>query len=128
AIGLSQRTGQTISSQAIFERFSEASTAFLTGVMQRLFGQRFSSGFSNGNLGVIRRILVEDSSVQTMPKANAELFPAHGNRRVLRENAELRFGGWLFVFHKTDPKWDRPPATTFFTQAMGWLWMSSISA
>jgi len=46
----------------------------------------------------------------------------------LRENAELRFGGWLFVFHNTDPKWDRPPATTFFTQAMGWLWMSFISA
>ena len=37
----------------------------------------------------------------------------------LRENAELRFGGWLFVFYKTDPKWDRPPATTFFTSGYG---------
>jgi len=39
----------------------------------------------------------------------------------LRENTELRFGGWLFVFHRTDPKWDRPPATTFFVSAMGRL-------
>lgn len=30
-IGLSQRIGQAISSQAIYGRFSEASTAFLTG-------------------------------------------------------------------------------------------------
>src|SRR5690606_20523281 len=65
--------------------------AFLTGVMQRLFGQRFSSGFSNGNLGVIRRILVEDSTVQTMPKANAELFPAHGNRHGSTAGVKIDF-------------------------------------
>jgi hypothetical protein len=80
AMGLSRRTGLPISSQAVHGRFSEASTAFLTGVMHRLFGQRFSSGLSDKNLGVIRRILVEDSSVQTLPKANAGTFPAHGNR------------------------------------------------
>jgi len=80
AMGLSQRSGVPIRRQAIHGRFSEASTAFLTGVMHRLFGQRFSSGLSNQNLGRIRRILVEDSSVQAMPKANAETFPAHGNR------------------------------------------------
>jgi hypothetical protein len=80
AMGLSQRTGVPILRQAIHGRFSEASTAFLTGVMHRLFGQRFSSGLSNQNLSGIRRILVEDSSVQAMPKANAETFPAHGNR------------------------------------------------
>ena len=80
AMGLSQRTGIPIRRQAIHGRFSEASTAFLTGVMHRLFGQRFSSGLSNRNLSGIRRILVEDSSVQAMPKANAETFPAHGNR------------------------------------------------
>lgn len=80
AIGLSRRTGEPISSQGVHGRFSEASTAFLTAVAQRLFGQRFSSGLSDTNLGSIRRILVEDSSVQAMPKANAALFPAHGNR------------------------------------------------
>jgi len=40
AMGLSQRTGEAISSQAVHRRFSEASTAFLTAVMNRLFGQR----------------------------------------------------------------------------------------
>jgi hypothetical protein len=80
AIGLSRRTGERISSQAVHKRFSEASTAFLTAVLHRLFGQRLSSGLSARRLGRIRRILVEDSSVQTMPKANAATFPAHGNR------------------------------------------------
>jgi IS4 transposase len=48
--------------------------------MHRLFGQRFSFGLSGKSLGAVRRILVEDSSVQAMPKANAATFPAHGNR------------------------------------------------
>ena len=80
AMGLTRRTAVPISSEAVHGRFSEASTAFLTGVMHRLFGQRFSSGLSDQRLGVIERILVEDSSVQTLPKANAATFPAHGNR------------------------------------------------
>ena len=91
AMGLSRRTGRPISSQAIHGRFSEASTAFLTAVMHRLFGQRFSSGLSGGRLGVIRRILVEDSSVQTMPKANAATFPAHGNRYGSTAGAKFDF-------------------------------------
>jgi len=48
--------------------------------MHQLFGQLFSSGLPEENLGGIFRILVEDSSGQTMPTANAEPFPAHGNR------------------------------------------------
>lgn len=80
AMGLSRRTGVTITGQAVHDRFSEASTEFLTAVLRRLFGQRVCSGLSGGNPGTLRRIPVEDSSVQTMPKANAELFPAHGNR------------------------------------------------
>lgn len=91
AMGLSQRTGEVISSQAVHRRFSEASTAFLTAVMNRLFGQRFSSEFSDGNLAMIRRILVEDSSVQTMPKANADLFPAHGNRHGTTAGVKIDF-------------------------------------
>jgi len=91
AIGLSRRTGLSISSQAIHGRFSEASTAFLTGVMHRLFGERFSSGFSTEGLGVIRRILVEDSPVQTMPKANAAIFPACGNRHGSTAGVKIDF-------------------------------------
>jgi hypothetical protein len=80
AIGLSRRTGLPISSQAVRGRSPEGSTAFLTGAMHRLFGERFSSPFSTGGPGVIRRILVEDSPVQTMPKANVAIFPARGKR------------------------------------------------
>lgn len=91
AMGLTQRTGVPISSQGVHGRFSEASTEFLTAVMHRLFGQRFSSGFSDGKLGMIRRILVEDSSVQSMPKANAGLFPAHGNRHGSTAGVKIDF-------------------------------------
>jgi hypothetical protein len=69
AMGLSQRTAIPIRRQAIHGCFSEASTAFLTGVMHRLFGQCFSCRLSNQNLSGIRRILVEDSSVQVMPNS-----------------------------------------------------------
>jgi hypothetical protein len=91
AMGLSRRTGVTITSQAVHNRFSEASTEFLTAVLHRLFGQRFCSGLSGGNPGMLRRILVEDSSVQTMPKANAELFPAHGNRHGSTAGMKIDF-------------------------------------
>lgn len=91
AMGLSQRTGVPITSQAVYNRFSEASTEFLTAVLHRLFGQRFSSGLPHGDLGMLRRILVEDSSVQTMPKANAELFPAHGNRHGSTAGVKIDF-------------------------------------
>jgi len=92
AIGLSQRTGLPIGSQAIHGRFSEGSTAFLTGVVHRLFGERFSSRFSTDGLGVIRRIPVEDSSVQTMSKSNAAIFPAHGNGHGSTAGVKIDFG------------------------------------
>jgi len=38
----------------------------------------------------------------------------------LSKNGELRCG-WFIVFHQADPRWDRPPATLFFRQAMGRL-------
>jgi hypothetical protein len=108
AMSLSQRTGIPIRRQAIHGRFSEASTAFLTGVMHRLFGRRFSSGFSNQNLSGIRRILVEDSSVQAMPKANAETFLAHGNRHGSTAAVRFDFAYDLLSGEVAD-RHDQPP-------------------
>jgi hypothetical protein len=59
--------------------------------VNHLFGQRFCSGLCEESLGGIRRILVEDSSIQTLPKANAETFPAHGNRHGSTAGAKIDF-------------------------------------
>ncbi len=91
AIGLSRRTGLPISSQAVRGRSSEGSAAFLTGAMHRLFGERFSSPFSTGGPGAIRRILLEDSPVQTMPEAYAAIFPACGNRHRSTAGVKIDF-------------------------------------
>jgi len=92
AMGLSLRTSQTITSQAVHQRFSEGSTAFLTAVLHQLLADRFTALDASAKFKTIRRILVEDSSVQSMPKANAGAFPAHGNRHGSTAGVKIDFG------------------------------------
>jgi hypothetical protein len=92
AMGLSDRTGQTITSQGVHQRFSNSSTAFLTSVLHRLLAERFTAQGTSEKLGPICRLLVEDSSVQALPKANAETFPAHGNRHGSTAGVKIDFG------------------------------------
>jgi hypothetical protein len=73
----------------------KALTAFLTRVTHRVRGHRFSSGLSNQSVGVIERILVEDSPVQILPKANAATLPAHGNRHGGTAGVKFDFAGHL---------------------------------
>ena len=91
AIGLSRRAERTITSQAVHQRFGVESTAFLTRVLHQLFAERFREPATAGDFGPVRRILVEDSSVQAMPKANAAAFPAHGNRHGSTAGVKIDF-------------------------------------
>jgi hypothetical protein len=40
---------------------------------------------------LIKRIIIEDSSAQAMPKSNAEHFPAHGNHHGATAGAKIDF-------------------------------------
>lgn len=66
--------------QSFHERLGPESTAFLLAVLADLMEQRYRPAAAVLAGGVIRRILVEDSTSLVMPKANAAAFPAHGNR------------------------------------------------
>jgi len=72
-------TSAAMARQSLHDRFSARSTAFLIAVHHDLMSQRFQESAVILQSGPIRRILVEDSSCQVMPKANAAGFPAHGN-------------------------------------------------
>jgi hypothetical protein len=107
AISISQRTGMKITSQAVHKRFSVESTAFLTSVAQQLFGQRFGAPALAGEFGSLRRILVEDSSVQAMHKSNAKSFPGHGNHHGSTSGVKIDFAYDLLagdvVSHSLEP-------------------------
>ena len=64
--------------QAMFERLSPASSQFLVRVMQALL----SDSVPPASEGPFRRILIEDSTIISMAKSNAEHFPNNGNGKI----------------------------------------------
>ena len=64
--------------QAMAQRLSPASSQFLVRVMQQLLCDPSNS--TSGSF--FRRILIEDSTVISMAKSNAEHFPNNGNGKV----------------------------------------------
>jgi len=90
---LRERTGSGMSRQSLHERLDERATAFLMAVLCALMEQRFKpvvTGHGEG-AGAIRRLLVEDSSAQVLPKANAGSFPAHGNHHGKTAGVKIDF-------------------------------------
>jgi hypothetical protein len=66
--------------QSLHQRLGPESTAFLLAVLSDLMEQRYRPVAPVLAGGIIRRVLIEDSTSLVMPKANAAAFPAHGNR------------------------------------------------
>ena len=64
--------------QAMFERLSPSSSQFLVRTLQRLL----ASPSRPASKGLFGRILIEDSTVISMAKSNAEHFPNNGNGKV----------------------------------------------
>ena len=69
--------------QAMFQRFGPASSAFLLSVMRQILSQRFPSADEVLRSGSFGRVIVEDSTVVSMAKSNAENFPNNGNRHEM---------------------------------------------
>lgn len=78
--GLKQHVSAPMARQSLYERLGDESTAFLLNVLFDLIEQRYQPAASVLRDGPIRRIIIEDSSSQVMPKSNSQEFPAHGNR------------------------------------------------
>jgi hypothetical protein len=76
---LKDRTHAAMARQSMHDRFTTKSTAFLMAVLCDLMEQRFKPARTALVGTGILRIVVEDASGLSFPKANAEDFPAHGN-------------------------------------------------
>lgn len=83
--------------QSLHDRFSARSTAFLITIHHDLMSQRFQGSAVVLQSSPIRRILVEDSSCQVMPKGNAAAFPAHGNNHGSTAGLKIDFAFDLFT-------------------------------
>lgn len=89
AIALGGFVLRSMSRQALFNRFSPASTAFLIEVISAILktqGKRVLEPLMNSRF---IRILIEDSTVISMAKSNAEHFPNNGNRRGLTAGCKV---------------------------------------
>jgi hypothetical protein len=80
ASDLGNKTGNPMSRQAMAERFeNDACPSFMTAVHLRIMEAHFQPATATLKGSKIKRLVVEDSSGQAMPKSNAHDFPAHGN-------------------------------------------------
>ena len=91
ADSLKDFTSSPMARQSLHDRFSARSTAFLMAVLHDLMSQRFKESAAALQAGSIRRILVEDSTCQVMPKGNAAGFPAHGNHHGSTAGVKIDF-------------------------------------
>lgn len=91
AADLGDRTGNPMSRQGMEERFDDSCVEFLGVVHQELLEQHFAPVGRVLKNTSIKRVVVEDSSVQSMPKSNAENFPAHGNHHGATAGVKIDF-------------------------------------
>lgn len=88
---LKGHTNQAMSRQSFHERLSQNAIAFLVSVLHEIIKQRIQESATILQHSPIKRILVEDSSFQAMPKNNAATFPAHGNHHGATAGLKVDF-------------------------------------
>ncbi len=75
----SSANSSSISKQALHKRINKRAVSFLLQVMKDLLVAPCAGVLTEFKNCGLNRILVEDSTTLRLPKANAEIFPAHGN-------------------------------------------------
>jgi hypothetical protein len=73
---------RTMTRQAVHQRMSPASSSFLLQVIDHLLAKHCAGPFEQLREGPFKRVLIEDSTVISMAKSNAENFPNNGNGRT----------------------------------------------
>ena len=79
AMSLSGPATPAMCKQAVHKRINKFAVAFLLQVISDLITNHSTSTLDEFSRSGFKRILVEDSTTLRLPKANAEIFPAHGN-------------------------------------------------
>lgn len=93
AMSLGTSTGRPMSRQAVHKRFSARSTEFLLAILGdlRTHSSRACRLSGRGEPATFRRAIVEDSTVHTVGKPNAQHFPGNGNCHGATGGAKLDF-------------------------------------
>jgi hypothetical protein len=92
AAELGVRTGDPMSRQAMEERFGkDACVSFMTASHEAILKAQLAPVAEAAKDGPVKRIIVEDSAGQAMPKANSETFPAHGNHHGATAGVKVDF-------------------------------------
>lgn len=89
AITLGSFEPQCMTRQAMLKRFSPHSSSFLLRVIGKLLLQHGRRVFDPLGNCPFRRVLVEDSTVVSMAKSNAEHFPGNGNGRFMTAGCKV---------------------------------------
>ncbi len=89
AIALGGFQSQSMTRQAISKRLSPASSAFLLRVIGKLLLQHGRRAFGPLDDCPFGRVLVEDATVISMAKSNAEHFPGNGNRHTMTAGCKV---------------------------------------
>ena len=81
AIGLNKCEPRSLSKQAVWKRTNRFAVAFMLEALSLTMQEKWQRCFSKtpGLTRHFRRVLVQDSTQQKLPKSNHENFPAHGN-------------------------------------------------
>lgn len=83
AMNLAGFSHQSMTRQAVFQRLGPASTSFLLGILNQLLATRFPLAERLIKSRRFGRVLVEDSTVISMARSNAENFPNNGNGKFM---------------------------------------------
>ncbi len=93
AMSLHRADSPAMTRQGVFKRINKFAVAFLIQVISDLLSNHSADVLDEFSRSGFKRILVEDSSTLRIPKANAELFPAHGNANGSTAGVKFRHKG-----------------------------------
>jgi len=88
---LEERTGHAMSPQGLSERLNDKAEAFLKAVHSQLLKQCFGEADKLLLKGLVRRLVLEDSTTVSLPVQNAESFSGCGHQRGKTAGVKIDF-------------------------------------
>jgi len=91
AAGLKKSETRSLSKQAVWKRTNRLAVSFMLDALSLAMQEKWQRSFSRspGLTRHFRRILVQDSTQQKLPKSNHEHFPAHGNGKSVTAGVKV---------------------------------------
>ena len=91
AAGLKKSETHSLSKQALWKRTNRLAVSFMLDALSLAMQEKWRCSFSKspGITRHFRRVLVQDSTQQKLPKSNHDHFPAHGNGKSVTAGVKV---------------------------------------